>query len=55
MMATGKELLDAQFVIISSRYNFKTISANWNEAESTWSDYICRIAKEIQKGTYRNG
>ena len=54
-MATGRELLEAQAIILQSRYNFKVISSQWNESESTWSDYIVKVAEEIKKGTYRNG
>lgn len=52
-MATGKELLEAQAIILQSRYNFKVISSQWNESESTWSDYIVRVSKEIQKNNYK--
>ena len=52
-MATGKELLEAQAIILQSRYNFKAISSQWNESESTWSDYIVRVAEEIKQNKYR--
>lgn len=52
-MATGKELLEAQAIILQSRYNFKVISQNWIEGQETWSDYIVRVSKEIQKNNYK--
>lgn len=53
LMATNAELADAHFIIMRSRYNFKVISQNYGSTKETWSDYIVRIAKEIQRKEYR--
>lgn len=51
-MVKSKDLLDAHFVILCSRYTMQQIESTWDQVKP-WAEHIVEVAEQIKENTFR--
>lgn len=51
-MIKSKELLDAHFVILCSRYTIQQVRSIWDQKKS-WPEHLIETASLIEEGAFR--